>query len=74
MILSLLHRPRWPRQVQSHDAVASVIALNFAYGNTAQATIVSQACTINVLLALALVLACVLVTIMSDAPNGVITH
>ncbi len=31
--LFLSHRPRWPRQVQSHVAVVGIIAINFANEN-----------------------------------------
>ncbi len=36
MILSVSRRPGWPSQVQSHVAVAGVIALTFANVNTAK--------------------------------------
>ncbi len=35
MILSLLHRPRWPRQVQPHAAGSSIVALESANVNSA---------------------------------------
>jgi hypothetical protein len=35
MILFVLHCPGWPSQVQSHVAVAGIIALTFANLNTA---------------------------------------